>query len=122
MPNRLLLHGQEATQIKPQLGDWLGTTMGYAVVDPAMDIEELGQLLKCKGSTSRNMLVDQEQGLICLPMPGLGRDELDVQQIGSHLVLLSRGQRKLINLPPAFEGQVCSGARLEEGQLLLRFL
>jgi len=122
MPNRLLLHGPEAAQIKPQLEDWLGNSMGYAVVDPAMDIEELGRLLSCQGSTSRNMLVDQDEGLISLPMPGLGRDELDVQQIGSHLVLLSRGQRKLINLPPGFEGQVCSGARLEQGQLRLRFL
>ena len=122
MPNRLLLHGPEAAQIQPQLEEWLGNSMGYAVVDQAMDIEELGRLLSCQGSTSRKMLVDQNEGLISLPMPGLSRDELDVQQIGSRLVLLSRGQRKLIDLPPAFQGQVCSGARLEHGQLLLRFV
>jgi len=95
--------------------------MDYAVVDPSMASEELEPLLHRNGRDNRDMVVDLEQKHICLPMPGLSREELEVQQIGSCVVLLSRGQRRLINLPTGLERMICCGARLEQGMLLLRF-
>jgi hypothetical protein len=54
-------------------------------------------------------------------MLGVDKAQLDVRQIGAQMVLIAAGQRRLVTLPEALQGQSCSGARLEQGWLELRF-
>ncbi len=66
--------------------------------------------------------VDAAAGTLRLPLPGVIKAELDVQQSGTTVVLLVGGQRRLVDLPASLAGKTCSGARLESGWLELRFL
>ena len=66
--------------------------------------------------------MDGAAGTLLLPMPGVIKAELDVQQCGATVVLLVGGQRRLLDLPASLEGKTCSGARLESGWLELNFL
>ena len=118
VPSRLGLHGPGAAALLAAPPDWLPSALPVLALEPSADEEALVSLLAL---ASLEPPTPSGPDRIILPLPGLLKSELDVQQIGSVLVLRSQGHRRLVPLPAALEGKLCSGARLEGGWLELRF-
>lgn len=114
VPTRLGLEGAAAEALLASTPSWLPGAFPCVAFDP----REPDALLQLEPA-ARSPMAEADQ--LVLLLPGALKRELDVQQIGSVLVLRCRGQRRLVTLPVALEGKVCSGARLEGGLLELRF-
>lgn len=114
VPTRLGLEGAGAEALLRSAPAWLPAALPCVVFDPRQP-EALLQL-----EPAQRLQATEADQLVLL-LPGALKGELDVQQIGSVLVLRSRGQRRLVRLPASMEGAVCSAARLEGGRLELRF-
>ena len=120
VPSRIGLHGPAAAAVLAERPPWWPEQLLSMAIDPAADARALQTFLR-QGPPPAGYRVDGARGLLRLHMPGLSRSQLDVRQIGSVVVLISAGHRHLVNLPAIFQGQQCSGARVENGWLELRF-
>lgn len=121
VPTRLGLHGAGAGVVLAQCPSWWPEQLpGSEITDPDRS-DEVAALLDLKGPRLQSR-VDAAAGTLVLPLPGVNKADLDVQQCGSTLVLLVGGQRRLLELPENLRNQTCSGARLEQGWLELRFV
>lgn len=58
---------------------------------------------------------------LSLAMPFFDKRDLDVLQDGDALVVAAKNQRRRIELPEAVRGRDVSGARYEDGRLVVRF-
>lgn len=117
-PSRLGVHGQGAAALLAAPPPWLAGTVPVAALDQPADAQALAALLDLP---PREQQASAEPDRIVLALPGLLKDELEVEQNGSVLLLRSKGQRRLVPLPAELQGKRCSGARLEGGRLELRF-
>lgn len=120
LPNRLALHGPAAETVLAARPFWWPQDLVGAALGPAPDTGVLQAFLQADNPTDQHR-IDAARGCWLLPMPGVDKAALDVRQIGSVMVLISGGHRRLLDLPAAFQGRQCSGARLENGWLELRF-
>jgi len=121
MPTRLGLHGPAAGAVLAQRPDWWPEQLPGAELAYPFTPEAMAALLHLEAPRLERW-VDAAAGTMLLPLPGVNKAELDVQQCGATLVLLVGGQRRLVDLPESLQGKTCSGARLERGWLELRFL
>lgn len=120
LPNRLALHGPAAEAVLAARPPWWPQELVGAALGPTPDSKALEAFLKTGGPSDHHS-IDTAQGTWRLPMPGVNKAALDVRQIGSMMVLISGGHRRLLDLPAAFQGRQCSAARLDNGWLELRF-
>lgn len=121
MPTRLGLHGPAAAAVLAQRPDWWPEQLpGVELVYPFAP-DAVAALLQVVASGLEGA-VDAAAGTLRLPLPGVIKAELDVQQSGTIVVLLVGGQRRLVDVPASLAGKTCSGARLESGWLELLFL
>ncbi len=120
LPSRVGLHGMAAAAVVDHPPSWWLQDLQAMVVPAAPEASALEGFLKQRPCEARAHL-DPEGGRWLVPMPGVEKDQLDVQQIGTEMVLIGAGQRCVISLPESLKGQQCSGARLEQGWLELRF-
>ncbi len=118
VPTRLGLHGAGARELLAAPPAWWPAELPAAELDAVGAAETLAALLELEALSEPEAV---QPGQLSLLLPGLLKSELDVEQIGSVVVLRSQGHRRLVPLPPALAGKVCSGARLEAGRLELRF-
>lgn len=58
---------------------------------------------------------------LSLPLPGVVREELTLDQHGTDLVVAVRGQRRVLALPDALVGRDLTRAKLDDGRLSVRF-
>lgn len=120
MPSRVGLHGAGAEALVAQRPNWwpeeLKAMALEATAEPSAWLAFLGQ-----EPCAACLRFDPAAGRLRVPMPGVDKARLDVQQIGNQIVLLCGGQRRLLRLPDDLGGRSCSGARLEDGWLELRF-
>jgi arsenite-transporting ATPase len=114
IPTRLGLHGSAASALLASRPAWLPQDL------PAVPLDEQGIAALLALEAAAPTAADAEDQLV-LPLPGVLKEELDLQQIGSTLVLRVRGHRRLLSMPERLQGKTCSGARLEGGRLELRF-
>ena len=120
MPSRVGLHGAAADQLVAQRPGWWPEDLTATALPDSPDALALETFLAqppCSACPHLNL----EASVLRLPMPGVDKAQLDVRQIGAQMVLIAAGQRRLVTLPEALQGQSCSGARLEQGWLELRF-
>jgi arsenite-transporting ATPase len=120
LPSRVGLHGMAAAAVVDHPPSWWLQDLKAMVVSASPDASTLERFLKQLPSEARSH-VDPEGQRWLVPMPGVEKGQLDVQQIGTEMVLICAGQRCVISLPSSLQGQQCSGARLEQGWLELRF-
>ena len=120
MPSRVGLHGAAADQLVAQRPGWWPEDLTATALPGSPDALALETFLALPRCSARPHL-DPEASVLRLPMPGVDKAQLDVRQIGAQMVLIAAGQRRLVTLPEALQGQSCSGARLEQGWLELRF-
>ena len=120
LPSRLGLHGPAAESLLAARPSWWPRELVGAALGQAPDAAALQAFLQAVEPADHHR-VDGAKGTWRLPMAGVCKTALDVRQIGSVLVLISGGHRRLLELPPALQGRQCSGARLEDGWLELRF-
>jgi arsenite-transporting ATPase len=66
-------------------------------------------------------LADEGHFIWSLPLPGAGRDGLDLVRRGDELVLDAGGFRRIVPLPSALRRCTVSGAALRDGVLRVRF-
>ncbi|WP_329130922.1 ArsA family ATPase [Streptomyces sp. NBC_01476] len=66
-------------------------------------------------------LADQGQFIWSLPLPGAGRDSLDLVRRGDELVVDAGGFRRIVPLPSALRRCTVAGAALRDGVLRVRF-
>lgn len=121
MPTRLGLHGPAAAAVLAQRPDWWPEQLPGVELPYPFAPDAVAALLQAKAS-GLEACVDAAAGTLRLPLPGVIKAELDVQQCGTTVVLLVGGQRRLLDVPAELAGTTCSGARLESGWLELRFL
>lgn len=121
-PTRLLLHGRAAATVREVLAEMgVAPVMATALEADDLSLGELMAFLRSADVNPSGVELDREVGTLSLPMLGLRKEHLQVRQLGSMIVLLSGGHRRLLALPAPFEGQRCVGAKLEGGRLELRF-
>lgn len=121
MPTRLGLHGPAAAAVLAQRPDWWPAQLPGVELTYPFAPDAVASLLHVE-AVGMEGDVDAAAGTLRLPLPGVIKAELDVQQSGTTVVLLVGGQRRLVDLPASLAGKTCSGARLESGWLELRFL
>jgi arsenite-transporting ATPase len=120
VPSRIGLHGAAAAAVVAQPPSWWLHDLKATVVAAAPEAAALQDFLQQPPCGAHPHLdAGGERWLV--PMPGVEKAQLDVQQIGTEMVLICAGQRCVISLPASLQGQQCSGARLEQGWLELRF-
>ena len=66
-------------------------------------------------------LNDNGEALLSLLLPGLRKEHLQVQQLGTQLLLRVGNQRRLLALPPHCAARTASGAKLAGRRLEVRF-
>lgn len=121
MPNRLGLHGPAAGAVLADPPSWWPQQLpGVELSDPFST--DAASALLHREAVRLQSRFDAAAGMVRLPLPGVTKAELDVQQCGTTLVLIVGGQRKLVSLPDGLQERQCSGARLEQGWLELRFV
>lgn len=120
MPSRVGLHGAAAELLVAQRPRWWPKELSATALPGSPDLLALETFLAQEPCPAHPHF-DAEATVLRLPMPGVDKAQLDVQQIGTQMVLVCAGQRRLVTLPQGLQGQSCSGARLEEGWLELRF-
>lgn len=120
LPSRLGLHGPAADGLLTTRPPWWPQELVGAALGHGTDVVALQAFLQAVVPADRH-LVDAAAGTWRLPMAGVNKSELDVRQVGTMLVLISGGQRRLLDLPAALQKRQCSAARLENGWLELRF-
>ena len=121
MPTRLGLHGPAAGAVLAQRPHWWPEQLPGAELAYPFAPDTMAALLQLEAPRLERD-VNVAAGTMLLPLPGVNKAELDVQQCGTTLVLRVGGQRMLVDLPQSLQGHTCSGARLERGWLELRFL
>ena len=121
VPTRLGLHGPAVGAVLAQRPTWWPEQLPGAEIRDPYSADAAAALLDLEAQRLESRF-DAMAGTLLLPLPGVNKAELDVQQCGTTLVLIVGGQRKLVNLPDGLQGRECSGARLEQGWLELRFL
>jgi arsenite-transporting ATPase len=120
VPSRVGLHGAAAAAVVDQPPSWWLHDLKATVVPAAPEAAALERCLRQPRCVAHPHLdAGGERWLV--PMPGVVKGQLDVQQIGTEMVLICAGQRCVISLPASLQGRQCSGARLEQGWLELRF-
>jgi len=65
--------------------------------------------------------VDGAGARLRLPVPFARRDEVAVQRVGDDLVVRVDGLKRALALPPALHGHRARGARVADGELVVRF-
>ena len=120
MPGRVGLHGAGAEAFWVQRPDWWLAELSVTPMTSLPDASALDHFLSQVPCTVR-VHVPPEGGRLLVPMPGVEKRQLDVQQIGTEMVLICRGKRLVIGLPGSLQSQRCSAARLEQGWLELLF-
>ena len=120
MPSRVGLHGAAAAELAAAPPSWWPAELAATALVNPPDPEVFNAFLAQAPCADRPHL-DADAFVLRLPMPGVDKAELDVQQIGAQIVLISHGLRRLVPLPEPLQAKQCSGARLEQGWLELRF-
>jgi arsenite-transporting ATPase len=120
LPSRVGLHGAAAALLAAQRPSWWPEELTATALLNLWDPKALEAFVAQEPCAARPHL-DTEASVLRLPMPGVDKAQLDVQQIGAQIVLISGGLRRLVALPERLQNQRCSGARLEQGWLELRF-
>ncbi|MEB3324977.1 MAG: hypothetical protein VKM17_06520, partial [Cyanobacteriota bacterium] len=121
-PTRVLLHGVGDLAMGEEINALLKeTAIAVAVVPTAATLEELASLLDQEPEVRGDVDVDVEAGTMSITLAGVRREELQVRQLKGVVVLLCGGYRRILQLPEALAHSKCSGAKLENGRLELRF-
>jgi hypothetical protein len=120
MPSRVGLHGAAAAELAAAPPSWWPAELAAtALVNPPAP--EVFNAFLAQAPCAARLHLDADASALRLPMPGVDKAELDVQQIGAQIVLISHGLRRVVPLPEPLQTKQCSGARLEQGWLELRF-